>query len=69
MSDALRVAYCESSYDPNTEYLGHYGLFQFLRSTWNTTPYRNRNIYSPKWNSLAAMWMWSVGRRGEWACQ
>ena len=67
--DAVRVCRCESGFDPFNEYAGHYGLFQFLGSTFATTPYRNKNIWSPKWNSLAAMWMWKVGRRGEWACQ
>lgn len=69
VADAMRVAECESGFDPNNSYAGHYGLFQFLPSTFATTPYRNRDIWSPKWNSYAAMWMWSVGRRGEWACQ
>jgi soluble lytic murein transglycosylase-like protein len=74
LSDAFRVADCESDFNPgltNSEAVGSEyatGLFQFLPSTWATTPYRNRNIFSAKWNSLAAMWMWSVGRRGEWAC-
>ena len=67
---ALRVAYCESSFNPNTEYLGHHGLFQFLHSTFDTTPYGHHNIYSPKWNALAAMWL--VRHDGgwrQWACK
>jgi soluble lytic murein transglycosylase-like protein len=69
LADAYRVANCESSFDPNNSYAGHYGLFQFLPSTFATTPYRNRDIWSPKWNSLAAMWMWAHKRRSEWQCQ
>lgn len=75
LADAIRVARCESGLDPgqvNGESVGSEhasGLFQFLPSTWQTTPYRTRNIFNPKWNSLAAMYMWSVGRRGEWVCQ
>ena len=68
-ADALRVARCESSLDPYNEYVGHHGLYQFLTSTWATTPYRGHWIYSAKWQSLAAMWMWRVGRRSEWQCQ
>jgi hypothetical protein len=68
-ADALRVARCESSLDPYNEYAGHYGLYQFLGSTWATTPYGFRWIYSAKWQALAAMWMWAHGRRGEWACR
>lgn len=70
VEDALRVARCESSLDPHNEYLGHLGVFQFLYpGTWDTTPYAGKDVYSAKWNSLAAMWMWSHGRRSEWQCQ
>ena len=67
--DMLRVARCESSLDPFNEYAGHYGLYQFLSSTWATTPYRFHWIYSARYQSLATGWMWKVGRRGEWACR
>lgn len=75
---ALRVAKCESGLDPKAAGL-HHGLFQFLKSTWATTPYgprsgdskaekkrRAKRIHSAKYNSLAAMWMWANGRAGEW---
>lgn len=67
----MRVANCESSMDPELapNSAGATGLFQFLPSTWDTTPYANRSIYSAKWNSLAAMWMWAHHRRNEWVCQ
>lgn len=68
LSDMLRVARCESSLDPYNTYAGHYGLYQFLPSTWATTPYRHRWIFSARYQALATAWMWSVGRRGEWAC-
>lgn len=69
--DMLRVARCESSLDPYNEYAGHHGLFQYLESTWASTPYGKRDIYSAKWQSLATGWMWSrkPSRRNEWACQ
>lgn len=66
----LRVARCESDLDPLAVGFGvHHGLYQFLASTWATTPYAGRWIHSAKWNALAAAWMWSVGRRGEWQCR
>lgn len=70
-ADALRVAKCESSLNPgpSSAYAGHLGLYQFLQSTFDSTIYRGKDIWSAKWNALAAMWMWSVGRRGEWQCQ
>ena len=69
-SDLLRVGRCESGLDPYAVGFGvHHGLFQFLPSTWQTTRYRWRWVYSAKWNALAAAWMWRQGRRGEWQCQ
>jgi len=69
VADMLRVARCESGLDPYNSYAGHFGLFQFLRSTWATTPYRGRWIFSARYQALAAAWAWSVRRRSEWACQ
>lgn len=68
--DALRVARCESTLNPHAVgFSVHYGLYQFLPSTWATTPYRGRWIFSARWNALAAMWMWKAHRRSEWACR
>lgn len=61
------VAYCESTY--RWWINGHHeGLFQFLWSTWRSTPFGHRSPYNPKWASMATGWMWTQGRRGEWAC-
>lgn len=66
----LRKARCESSLNPYAVgFAVHHGLFQFLPSTWRSTPYGSRWIHSAKWNSLAAAWMHRVGRGGEWACR
>ena len=67
----IRVARCESNLDPCAlnRRGPYYGLFQFLKSTWKTTPYGDRNIYDPKAQALAAGWMWKQGRKNEWACQ
>lgn len=48
---------------------GASGLFQFLPSTWATTPYRVFSVWSPYANALAAGWMNTHGRGGEWACR
>lgn len=65
----LRKARCESGLrwwarNPS----GSSGLFQFLPSTWATTPYARRSIWSAKWSSLAAGWMHARGRGSEWVC-
>lgn len=65
-----RKAWCESRYNPFASNGTHFGLFQFLPSTYATTPYvRRGSVWSAKWNSLAAAWMHHVGRGGEWACR
>ena len=69
-SDMLRVAECESNFDPYAvNPSGSYGLFQFIRSTWKSTPYGNKDIFDPEANANAAAWMWSEGRKSEWVCQ
>lgn len=68
--DMLRVARCESNLDPNAvNPAGSYGLFQFVPSTWASTPYAGYDIFDPWASANAAGWMWSQGRRGEWVCQ
>ena len=70
-----RKAYCEtggtfSPYAKNRSSSAS-GLFQFLTSTWATTPYGRYSIFDPYANALAAAWMHSpaVGRGNEWVCQ
>ncbi len=43
------------------------GLYQFLTSTFASTPYGRFSIWSPYAQSLAAGWMHQAGRGGEWA--
>jgi len=66
-----RKAWCESRMNPSAYNAssGSSGLFQFIPSTWRTTPYARRSIWSAKWSSLAAAWMHHVGRGGEWSCR
>ena len=44
------------------------GLYQFLTSTWASTPYGRTSIWNPYAASLAAGWMHQQGRRCEWWC-
>ena len=69
--DLLRVGRCESNLDPRAVNRDgpYFGLFQFLRSTWATTPFADRDIFDPVANAQAAARMWQQGRRNEWACQ
>jgi hypothetical protein len=69
--DMERVARCESVLDPCAVNRSgpYYGLFQFLKSTWRTTPYGNESIWDPEAQSLATAWMWKEGRKNEWACK
>jgi soluble lytic murein transglycosylase-like protein len=69
--DMLRVARCESGLNPGAVNgsSNASGLFQFLPSTWATTPYAGQDIFDPVANAEAAAWMWANGRRGEWSCQ
>lgn len=69
--DMLRVARCESVLDPSAVNASSNasGLFQFLPSTWATTPYADQDIFDPVANAEATGWMWANGRRNEWVCQ
>jgi len=70
-SAMVRVARCESVLDPCAVNKSgpYYGLFQFLKSTWKTTPYSDKSIWDPEAQALATAWMWKQGRKKEWACQ
>ncbi len=68
-----RKAYCETggTFDPYAKNRSSSasGLFQFLTSTWASTPYARFSIFDPYANALGAAWMHDVGRGGEWACR
>lgn len=64
-----RKARCESRYSPGARNAsGAAGLFQFLPSTFASTPFGRFSIYSPYASALAAGWMHAAGRGGEWVC-
>jgi len=43
------------------------GLYQFLPSTYASTPFGGFSIYNPLAQALAAGWMHAHGRGGEWS--
>lgn len=66
----VRKARCESRLNPFAlNPSGAAGLFQFLPSTFATTPYARRSLWRAKWSALAAGYMHAVGRGGEWTCR
>jgi len=64
------IAWVESHNDPNATnpYSKAAGLFQFLWSTWMTTPQGKQGLspYDPSAATAAAEWMVSQGRIREW---
>jgi Transglycosylase SLT domain len=68
--DLWRKAACESHlwrYARNPS--GASGLYQFLPSTWRSTPFGRYSIFDPYASALAAGWMHARGRGGEWVCR
>jgi uncharacterized low-complexity protein len=66
---ARSIAWRESRYHWwVTNSSAHRGLYQFTDTLWAHTPYRARSPYSPRYASLAAMWLWRHGGYGNWAC-
>lgn len=68
---ALRIAYCESRYHPNSVNTdsGASGLFQFLPSTWGGTPWASQSPFDPVANAQAAAWLYSHYGPGRWSCK
>jgi hypothetical protein len=66
VEEALKIMRCESNGDPNAvnPYSGAAGLFQFLRSTWNSLPhsvsggtYESGQVFDPVANTRSAAWL------------
>ncbi len=69
-ADLWRKASCESHLFPGAQNpSGASGLFQFLPSTFASTPFGRFSIWDPYANALAAGWMHQQGRGGEWQCR
>jgi hypothetical protein len=71
----LRVAYCESRYDPlaYNGILGASGLFQIIPGTWRMNSdwagYGGTSVWDPVANANVAAWMFSRGESRQWACK
>src|SRR5450759_1144893 len=68
---ALRIAYCESRYHPNSVNTdsGAAGLFQFMAGTWGGTPWASKSRVDPVANAQAAAWLYSRDGPGQWSCK
>jgi hypothetical protein len=66
----LNRAMCESTLNHRASNGTHFGLYQFLPSTWrNETSYGSHSYWSAKWNALGAAEMESKGMGDQWVCQ
>ncbi len=70
----LRVAYCESRYNPGAyNASGASGLFQFLPSTWAANSVRagfaGASVFDPVAAANVAAWMFARGQAGQWVCK
>jgi hypothetical protein len=69
LSTLNRRAFCESRLNPAASNGHAHGLFQFIWSTWRSTPFAGFSIWSPYANALAAGWMHAHNRGSEWTCR
>ena len=71
----LRVAYCESRYNPNAYNAssGASGLFQFLATTWAPNSvragYAGASVFDPVANANTAAYMFSRQQARQWQCK
>jgi hypothetical protein len=67
---ALRVANCESHYNPLSvnRSSGASGLFQFMPSTWNAN-FPGQNIWDPYAQARGALTFYNAGRQSAWTCK
>ena len=70
LSWALRVANCESHYNPLAvnRSSGASGLFQFMPATWNAN-FPGWNIWDPMAQARAALAFYNAGRQSAWTCK
>src|SRR2546421_920251 len=68
---ALRVAKCESGYNPNAlnRSSGASGLFQVLPSTWASMPQHNQSVFNPVANAQAAAVLYQRSGPNQWSCK
>jgi Transglycosylase SLT domain len=68
---ALRIAKCESGYNPNAvnRSSGASGLFQFMPSTWARLPWAGQSVFNPVANAQAAAYYYQHSGPGPWSCK
>jgi len=68
---ALRVAKCESNYNPLAvnPSSGASGLFQFLPATWALTPQHAQSVFDAVANAQGAAWLYQRSGPGQWSCK
>ncbi|WP_338204503.1 transglycosylase SLT domain-containing protein [Candidatus Nephthysia bennettiae] len=68
---ALRIAKCESGYNPNAvnRSSGASGLFQFMPSTWAHLPWAGQSVFNPVANAQAAAYYYQHSGSGPWQCK
>jgi len=71
----LRVAWCESHYNPNAVNArsGAAGLFQFMPATWAANSvragYAGASVFDPVANANTAAFMFRNGQAWQWSCK
>lgn len=71
----LRVAWCESRYNPYAVNLrsGASGLFQFMPATWAANSvragYAGASVFDPVASANVAAYMFHNGQAGQWSCK
>ncbi len=71
----LRVAFCESGYNPSAYngILGASGLFQIIPGTWAANSvragYGGASVFDPVANANVAAYMFANGQAGQWVCK
>jgi len=71
----LRVAWCESRYNPNVVNArsGAAGLFQFMPATWAANSvragYAGASVFDPVANANTAAFMFRNGQAWQWSCK
>jgi hypothetical protein len=74
-SQLLRVAWCESRYNPSAVNArsGASGLFQFMPATWAANSvragYAGVSVFDPVASANVAAYMFSRGQAAQWSCK
>ena len=68
---ALRVAKCESGFNPNSYNAssGASGVFQFMPATWRGSPYASSSPFDANANVRAALWLYQRSGPNQWSCK